>query len=91
MGIVFLMAGRIAFRAMTVVAGGVVSEGLSWALSIIIIVGLWCLYYLHRIAETLKKILGHLSGVSDDVNAMVHDVQETADAVRKIRNNKSKK
>ena len=76
---------------MIAVAGGVVSEGLSWALTILIVVGLWCLYYLHRIAETLKKILAHLSGVSDDVDAMVHDVQETADAVRKIRDNTSKK
>ena len=67
------------------------SEGLSWALCILIVIGLWCLYYLHRIAETLKKILGHLSGVSDDVNARVHDVQETADAVGKIRDNTSKK
>lgn len=67
------------------------SEGLAWALAIVIVVGIGCLYNLHRIAETLKKILGQLSGVSEDVNGMVEDAHETADAVRKIRDNTSKK
>jgi hypothetical protein len=61
MGIVFLMAGRIAFRPITVVAGGVVSEGLSWALTILIVVGLWRLYYLQRIADAVRKIRDNTS------------------------------
>ena len=67
------------------------SEILAWALAILVVVGIGCWYNLYRIADTLKKILGQLSNVSEDVNGMAEDASETADAVRKIRDNTSKK
>lgn len=86
------IAGRIAFRELSVGYGAaIMTRGLAWALAILMVVGIWCLYYLHQIAKTLKKILGHFAGVSEDVNGMVEDVEEVADAARKIRDNTSKK
>lgn len=67
------------------------SESLAWALAIVIVLGIGCFYNLHRIADTLKAILGHLSNMSEDVNGIAGDAQESADALRKIRDNTSKK
>lgn len=67
------------------------TQDLAWALAILSVLGIGYLYNLHRIAETLKKILGHMAGVSADVNGIAEHASETAEAVKRIRDNASKK